>query len=491
MPDPRTHAPSADSAIASFAADGGNRMLLRSTTTAEEVAQLQALRVPGGADGDNPLPDALELRIDALSPQQREAYQQALREANRQGVSAPEAQQAASFAAANLHAPPAEATRAPQAVVELERQRDAPGPPAAAAQTVPSGPPPSVPHSIPAHLAAAGPVAQPDAPQPRYERETPPAPAATEHAAPPQPPASQLAAGQATPTPGAPPAPEHPLPPAQPQDTTRQAAAPTAGKPLASPSRPDMPAEAMQRQIADDHIHQHPGLSGITAASVQGAPMRPLPDAAAQATPAPAITPDILQERQHPPAQHSAPASATDARPHTGTESPHSTHRESTYLQSTPPPAAPATPAPALTPMQAGHPDHALYQQVRDGVAALDAKHGRQFDVTSERMTASLLVLAKGSGLERVDHVLLSNPTAQLPAAHNVFVVQGELNDPAHQRALMPTLQAAQTPVDESLQQFDVVSREQQQRLQAQQLEQQLHDEREQQVIQSRAASMG
>ena len=242
----------------------------------------------------------------------------------------------------------------------------------------------------------------------------------------------------------------------------------------------------MQRHAADDHVHQYPGLSGHTAASVQGAPMRPLPDAAAQATPTLAITPDILQERQHPPARHSAPASATDARPHTGTESPHSPHP-----QSTPPPTAPATPATALTPMQAGHPDHALYQQVRDGVAALDAKHGRQFDETSERMTASLLVLAKGSGLERVDHVLLSNATAQLPAAHNVFVVQGELNDPAHQRALMPILQAAQTPVDESLQQLDGVSREQQQRLQAQQLEQQLHDEREQQVIQSRAASMG
>ena len=136
MPDPRTHAPSADSAIASFAADGGNRMLLRSTTTAEEVAQLQALRAPAGAGGENPLPDALELRIDALSPQEREAYQQALREANRQGVSTQAAQRAASFAAANLHAPPAEATRAPQAV--------------------PSGPPPSVPQSLPAHVAAAG-----------------------------------------------------------------------------------------------------------------------------------------------------------------------------------------------------------------------------------------------------------------------------------------------------------------------------------------------
>jgi hypothetical protein len=143
-----------------------------------------------------------------------------------------------------------------------------------------------------------------------------------------------------------------------------------------------------------------------------------------------------------------------------------------------------ATPAVAMTPMQAGHPDHALYQQIREQVTTLDARHGRSFDATSERMTASLLVLAKGNGLDRVDHVVLSNATPQLPAAHNIFVVQGELNNPAHQRAHMPTEQAAQTPVDESLQRFEVVSQEQQQRQQAQQ---QLHDEREQQGIQARA----
>ncbi|MCC7634289.1 zeta toxin family protein [Stenotrophomonas rhizophila] len=153
-------------------------------------------------------------------------------------------------------------------------------------------------------------------------------------------------------------------------------------------------------------------------------------------------------------------------------------------------PGPAVAPPPALTPMQAGHPDHALYQQVRDGVAALDARHGREFDASSERMTASLLVLARSNGLERVDHVLLSNATPQHPAAHNVFVVQGEPNNPAHQRALMPTEQAVQTPVEASLHQLDVVGREQQ-RLQALQVEQQVHDQREQQGIQARGAKMG
>ena len=65
-----------------------------------------------------------------------------------------------------------------------------------------------------------------------------------------------------------------------------------------------------------------------------------------------------------------------------------------------------------MTPMQPGHPDHTLYQQIHDGVAALDAKHGRSFDAVIERMSVNLLVLAKDNGLTRVDHVVLSGATA-------------------------------------------------------------------------------
>ncbi|MGH8089736.1 MAG: XVIPCD domain-containing protein [Stenotrophomonas sp.] len=137
--------------------------------------------------------------------------------------------------------------------------------------------------------------------------------------------------------------------------------------------------------------------------------------------------------------------------------------------------------------MQAGHPDHALYQQIREHVTALDAKHGRSFDGTSERMTASLLVLAKGSGLDRVDHVMLSNATPEKGAAHHVFVIQGDPSNPAHQRGVMPTEQAVRTPVEESLQRFEAVSQE---RHQAQQQDQQLTQAREQQGSQARAMSM-
>lgn len=143
-----------------------------------------------------------------------------------------------------------------------------------------------------------------------------------------------------------------------------------------------------------------------------------------------------------------------------------------------------------MTPMQSDHPDHMLHQQIRDGVAAMDAKHGRNFDDISERMTASLLVLAKEHGLTQADHVVLSNATADKRAGHTVFVVQGALDNPAHQRAAMPTEQAVQTSVEASLQQFDVVSQQAHQRTSNQQLEQQLQGEREQQDTLARAVGM-
>jgi len=121
-----------------------------------------------------------------------------------------------------------------------------------------------------------------------------------------------------------------------------------------------------------------------------------------------------------------------------------------------------------------GHPDYALVQQVREGVAAIDAKQGRTPDETSERLTASVVALARQNGLERADHVLLSSQTADSPAGRNVFVVQGELADPAHRRASMQTDIAVQTPVEQSMRQLDVAGQERQQQALAQTTQQEL-----------------
>lgn len=141
---------------------------------------------------------------------------------------------------------------------------------------------------------------------------------------------------------------------------------------------------------------------------------------------------------------------------------------------------------PAMGP---GHADYLLYQQVRGHVTALDAKLGRDFDETSERMTLSLVALAKENRLERADHVVLSDATAASPAGQRVFVVQGELNDPAHQRASMATDVAVQAPVELSLRQLAAVSQEQ--HLQAATQTQQAEQEAVTRENQSQAMRMG
>ncbi len=136
--------------------------------------------------------------------------------------------------------------------------------------------------------------------------------------------------------------------------------------------------------------------------------------------------------------------------------------------------------------IEPGSPDYALHQQIRQGVAALDESTAA-FDATSENLAASLTVRAREQGLEQVDHVVLSNATANQAAGHTIFVVQGDLSDPAHLRAGMPTAVAAQTPVAESLQQLAVVG---DQRELARQNEQQALDARTQEQ-QSHAMRMG
>ncbi|KHL52129.1 hypothetical protein OZ13_18960 [Xanthomonas cannabis pv. cannabis] len=125
-------------------------------------------------------------------------------------------------------------------------------------------------------------------------------------------------------------------------------------------------------------------------------------------------------------------------------------------------PESPLTPPKTpLLPSQPGHADHTLYQQIKSGVMQLDAQHGKEWDGASQRMTASLLALAKEEGLSRVDHVVLNNPTGQLAGGEKVFVVQGALNDPAHQRAHMPTVDAVQAPENQSFDRLQAINQTQ------------------------------
>ena len=102
---------------------------------------------------------------------------------------------------------------------------------------------------------------------------------------------------------------------------------------------------------------------------------------------------------------------------------------------------------------QQGHPHHALWQQCCAGVREVDAGLGKPWDAHSASMAGSLTALAVSEGLQRVDHVVLSVQGSECAPGQNVFVVQGDLQDPAHLRASMPTQQACSQTQEQSFQQ--------------------------------------
>ncbi|MDX6081455.1 peptidoglycan-binding protein [Xanthomonas campestris pv. incanae] len=114
---------SVDSPIQHLSRDADGVVRVAATTSTDEIhqalGQQQSVR-----QEQPPSTGAPELRIDAQSPQERDAYDQALREANRQGVSTQEAQQVASFAATTVTAPRVDESQAPQAAIDVQRDRD-------------------------------------------------------------------------------------------------------------------------------------------------------------------------------------------------------------------------------------------------------------------------------------------------------------------------------------------------------------------------------
>ena len=131
--------------------------------------------------------------------------------------------------------------------------------------------------------------------------------------------------------------------------------------------------------------------------------------------------------------------------------------------------------------------DSVMGNQIAQGVAALDASHGRTPDEASERMCGSLFCLVKENGLSRVDHVLLSKADAQGQSGTNVFVVQGEPSDPAHLRASISTAVAAQTPLQESMERAERIVQSQTSAQVATQQQTQVQDQ-EQQAVNQRMA---
>ncbi|HGM4744544.1 XVIPCD domain-containing protein [Stenotrophomonas maltophilia] len=442
------------------------------TSTLELQAAWNEVRAR--ANEQAPVPESPELRIAALSAGEQEAYRQALQEANRLGAAQVDAGQAARVAAQVAHGDkPSEQ----DGNVEVRPEEPATAQPIAPA-TVVAAPPAKAVTPPPTPAAQDKPAPQRHAEQrdpPRREAEPQPQSHPNSEAP------TDNRTASLTPEPAGP----MQAHPAAPERATPHVATPLAAAMQAAPTQRTEQASEPERMAPVPAVAPTP-KQDMAVQEVEPVPFKePLP-----AEPARDPWPLEQEAAQHVPEREPAPlddlqlvtaAFTVPAEP---------------AIAPSPEPAAPApdeASAPNLAlqdPTQPGHPDHALYQQIREGVEALDAKHGRSFDEVSERMTASLLVLAKDNDLDRVDHVLMSNATREHPAGHTLFVVQGEPSNPAHQRAAMPTELAAQTSVEDSLRQFDSVSREAHQRALANQMDQQLEDQRVQHDIQIRAASM-
>jgi putative chitinase len=90
------------------------------------------------------------------------------------------------------------------------------------------------------------------------------------------------------------------------------------------------------------------------------------------------------------------------------------------------------------------HPDHTMYQQALTAVHRLDAQNGRTPDQHSANLAAGVTVGALAYGLNKVDHVVLSDDGSK------AFAVQGDLRSPAKQVANgVDTTQAVNTPIEQ------------------------------------------
>lgn len=410
------------------------------TTPADLQKAYQDLQ---GAQQERPIQNAPGLSIKALTPRQAEAHEQALREANRQGFSAEQAGQVAMLAAVQVNVREVgahtDAIQVSEAFSDAGRGSTADVVPES--PNVPSAPSTSPPVVEPRPAWLNNPDPRDDAQDQLQQREN--ADARAEEAR-----AQQEAAAV-----------QH---------------APSDGEPVAGhQAEPSAPAPA---EIPDPSGRVEPSpesspASNLHPSEAAAAPVSALPEARSPDAMPPAIVPDapdsvsnddhpmllasqlpIFEAPDHqiqPPTQPTDGASEVQAAP-----------AEPAPVAAEPAePTAPAEPAaPArLEPSDPQHPAHALYCQVREQVEKLDESLGRSYDNTSERLTDSLMVLAKESGLERVDHVVLSNPVGDKGAGYYVFVVQGELDNPAHRRAAMPTAEALQTPHEETLERLDVL----------------------------------
>lgn len=109
------------------------------------------------------------------------------------------------------------------------------------------------------------------------------------------------------------------------------------------------------------------------------------------------------------------------------------------------------------------HRDHALQQQISQGLRAM----GGRYSEHAEAYSLVMLHEAKAAGLTRVDQVVASNATGVRAAGETLFLVQGSLTDPAAHRVGVNAAEVMETGVEASLRQLQRQSQEQQEQAQS------------------------
>ncbi len=100
------------------------------------------------------------------------------------------------------------------------------------------------------------------------------------------------------------------------------------------------------------------------------------------------------------------------------------------------------------------HPGNGLYTQARDQVYALDAKLGRTPDARSDNLAGAVTVAAFSAGITRIDHV-----TPDIKDGSTMFVAQN--TSPLKTMAEVQTVQAMNTPLQQSSQQYMQIAQQQ------------------------------
>lgn len=130
-------------------------------------------------------------------------------------------------------------------------------------------------------------------------------------------------------------------------------------------------------------------------------------------------------------------------------------HTQGTHQHVSPIPDIDPQPPGLMTPGRTAQPDDALLEKIRSGVRGLDQQAGKSWDESSDRLSASLLLMATEKGFTARDDLkfAFNKPTEKLAGGEILHMWrEGHHSpDPAAHRAHMTTQEALAIPADQRL----------------------------------------